>query len=121
MSDWPDQLPGLNIKLALSQLGGKKTLYLRLLGMFKDGHSGDVDRLLEVAATQDWTAVHEVNHALKGVTGNLAASELYELCVAVDKKMKADNHDIQAELDAMPAAMATLLEGIEVASQLSPD
>ncbi len=38
MSDWPSELPGLNINLALSQLGGKKSLYLRLLAMFKDSH-----------------------------------------------------------------------------------
>jgi len=121
VSDWPDQLPGLNIKLALSQLGGKKSLYLKLLTMFQGSHAQDVERLISVANAQDWTAVHEVNHALKGVTGNLAASELYDLCVAVDQKMKSDDHDIQAELDAMPTAMTTLLSGIEQALTLSPD
>lgn len=118
MSDWPNELPGLNLKLALSQLGGKKSLYLRLLGMFQSSHTGDVDRLLEAAAQADWTSVHEINHALKGVTGNLAATELYELCVSVDKKIKADDHDIQAELDAMPTAMTTLLQSMEEALKL---
>lgn len=118
MSDWPDELPGLDIKQALSQLGGKKGLYLRLLGMFQGSHAGDVDRLVSVANEQDWTAVHEVNHALKGVTGNLAASELYNLCVSIDKKMKSDDHNIQPELDAMPPAMVTLLGSIEEALKL---
>lgn len=118
MSDWPDELPGLDIKQALSQLGGKKGLYLRLLGMFHGTHAGDVDRLVSVANEQDWTAVHEVNHALKGVTGNLAASDLYDLCVSIDKKMKSDDHNIQPELDAMPPAMVTLLGSIEEALKL---
>lgn len=115
MSDWPEQLPGLNIKQALSQLGGKKKLYLRLLGMFKDAHTGDVDKLVAVAETGDWTTVHEVNHALKGVTGNLAASELYDLCVAIDGKVKSEDHDIASELAAMPVAMETLKSSIEQA------
>ena len=118
MSDWPDELPGLNIKQALSQLGGKKSLYLRLLGMFQGNHANDVDRLIAVAKEEDWTAVHEVNHALKGVTGNLAASELYDLCVTVDHKMKSNDHNIEAELDAMPVAMTTLISSIDEALKL---
>ena len=113
MADWPDQLPGLNIKLALSQLGGKKTLYIRLLGMFNDIHTGDVNKLIAAANAQDWTQVHEINHALKGVTGNLAASDLYELCIKIDAKVKHEQHDFTDELNAMPGAMATLLETIE--------
>ncbi len=118
MSDWPDALPGLNIKQALVQLGGKKTLYVRLLGMFEANHSEDVARLIEAANSKDWTAVHDINHALKGVSGNLAADELAQLCTAIDHKIKQDNHDIQAELDQMPAAMATLLASTKEAQQL---
>lgn len=84
MSDWPNTLPGLNLEKALSQLGGKKTLYIRLLGMFNDGHTNDANRIVEAAAQQDWQAVHEINHALKGVSGNLAAMDLYDLCVSID-------------------------------------
>ena len=118
MSDWPEQLPGLNLKQALAQLGGKKKLYLRLLGMFKDAHTSDVDKLVAVAGSADWTAVHEVNHALKGVAGNLAANELYDLCVSIDAKVKAEDHDLSAELAAMPIAMETLKDSIEQALQL---
>lgn len=109
MSDWPDALPGLNIKQALSQLGGKKPLYVKLLGMFENSHTNDVNRLIEAFNAQDWNAVHDINHALKGVTGNLAADELYGLCTAIDHKVKENNHDIQTELDAMPGAMETLV------------
>lgn len=118
MSDWPDTLPGLDLNKALNQLGGKKTLYLRLLGMFNDGHTDDVNRLIAAADAQDWVQVHEINHALKGVTGNIAASELYQLSCNLDIKVKSDNHELQAELSAMPAAMDTLLASIEIAKQL---
>lgn len=66
MSGWPETLPGLNIKQALSQLGGKKALYVRLLGMFEGSHAEDGNRIIEAAKQEDWDAVHDINHALKG-------------------------------------------------------
>lgn len=118
MSDWPESLPGLNLSKALSQLGGKKTLYVRLLGMFNDVHTGDVDKLLAAAQNENWTEVYEINHALKGVAGNLAANEIYELCVSLDAKLKNENHALSAELEALPAAMETLLASIGDAMKL---
>ncbi len=121
MTEWPSELPGLDIKTALSQLGGKKKLYLRLLGMFEDSHLQDIDRLLAAAREQDWKAVYEINHALKGVTGNLAANELYQLCIDIDGKLKDEQHDIEALLTALPVAMTTLLASITQAAQLPLD
>ncbi|GAA6134950.1 hypothetical protein NBRC116188_17400 [Oceaniserpentilla sp. 4NH20-0058] len=121
MSDWPDSLPGLNLKQALTQLGGKKTLYVRLLGMFEGSHTNDVNRLIEAAQAEDWSAVHDINHALKGVSGNLAADELYGLCTAIDHKIKDNNHEFQAELDAMPQAMETLIASVKEAQLLPTD
>lgn len=118
MSDWPSQLPGLDINQALTQLGGKKNLYLRLMGMFMDGHAQDAERIRAAANDQDWTSVYEINHALKGVTGNIAATDLYQLCVALDAKLKQENHDVAEELDQMPAAMAQLLESVETVKNL---
>jgi len=118
VSDWPETLPGLNIKQALSQLGGKKTLFVRLLGMFESTHYGDTDKIIEAAQQEDWDAVHDLNHALKGVSGNLAADELFGLCTAIDHKVKDGNHDIQAELAALPQAMTTLLQSAKEAQQL---
>lgn len=118
MSDWPSQLPGLDINQALNQLGGKKTLYLRLMGMFMDGHANDAERIRAAASEQDWTSVYEINHALKGVTGNIAATDLYQLCVALDAKIKQENYDVVEEIEQMPGAMAQLLESVEVVKGL---
>ncbi len=121
VADWPSELPGLDINTALNQLGGKKKLYLRLLGMFSDAHVQDVDKLMAAAQAQDWKLLYEVNHALKGVTGNLAASELYQLCIDIDHKLKEDQHDVEDLIAALPTAMQTLLASIEIASQFSLD
>lgn len=118
MSDWPDKLPGLDLEKALFQLGGKKSLYVRLLGMFNDGHTQDAQRIIDAAQAEDWQGVYEVNHALKGVSGNLAAMDIYNLCVSIDSKMKEDSHDISDELAALPKAMEDTLLGISQALEL---
>lgn len=118
MADWPDSLPGLDLNKALGQLGGKKTLYVRLLGMFNDVHTEDVNKLLAAADAGEWKQVYEINHALKGVSGNLAANDLFDLCTQIDGKLKNDNHDLAQELDAMPQAMNTLLSSIGEAIKL---
>ena len=121
MSDWPETLPGLNLKQALSQLGGKKTLYVKLLGMFEKAHTQDGERLIEAAQQQDWEAVNEINHALKGVSGNLAADSLFAICNAIDHKIKDGNHDIEEELSAIPETMTTLLDSAKQVQQLPTD
>ncbi|MFT5594963.1 MAG: HPt (histidine-containing phosphotransfer) domain-containing protein [Oceanicoccus sp.] len=121
MSDWPENLPGLNLKQALSQLGGKKTLYVRLLGMFEASHLEDGNRIIEAAKQEDWTAVNEINHALKGVTGNLAADEIFKICTSIDHKLKDGNHDISEEIASIPPAMDTLLVSVKQAQLLPTD
>ncbi len=121
VSDWPNSLPGLDLTKALTQLGGKKTLFVRLLGMFEAGHTEDVNKLKAAFDAQDWTAVHEINHALKGVTGNLAANDLYDLCVKIDAKVKEENHDIEPEVNGMIEAMGVLLNSITEAKELPTD
>ncbi|MGR6874795.1 Hpt domain-containing protein [Pseudomonas sp. HK3] len=121
MSDWPDNLPGLNLKQALSQLGGKKTLYVRLLGMFEASHLEDGNRIIEAVTQEDWVAVNEINHALKGVTGNLAADEIYAICTSIDRKLKEGNHDLNEEITNIPPVMETLVASVKQAQQLPTD
>lgn len=109
MSDWPSALPGLDLSKALSQLGGKKKLLVRLFGMFEDDHTQDANKIQQAYQAQDWKTVYALNHALKGVTGNLAANELFGLCNAIDAKVKQDDYNLDTEIEQMVAAMATVL------------
>jgi HPt (histidine-containing phosphotransfer) domain-containing protein len=121
LSTWPNTLPGLDLSKALSQLGGKKKLFVRLLGMFEEDHTQDINKIKVAYVAQDWTAVHELNHALKGVTGNLAANELFDLCIAIDAKIKQGNHDLEAEIEQMITAMSTVLVSMTEAKSYSTE
>jgi HPt (histidine-containing phosphotransfer) domain-containing protein len=121
VSDWPSALPGLDLTKALSQLGGKKTLFVRLLGMFESTHTEDVTKIKQAYEAQDWKAVHELNHALKGVSGNLAANELFDLCNQIDAKLKQGDHELEAEVEKMVTAMATVLVSMAEAKHFPTD
>lgn len=112
-AEWPARLPGLDINKALNQLGQKKALLVKLLGMFKNNHSQDAGPIQAAFAAGKWDEVHSLNHALKGVTGNLAADVLYGLCVEIDAAVKSDNHDIGHLVEKLPGAMAELLNSID--------
>lgn len=112
VSDWPDEMPGLDVAKALRQLGGKKPLYCRLLSMFLEGHTSDHERLAAAYSAEDWAAMHEISHALKGVSGNLAATELYDTCLAIEEKLKKNDHDLDAEVSRLAECMPTTLSSM---------
>lgn len=112
-AEWPERLPGLDINKALNQLGQKKALLVKLLGMFKNNHSQDATPILAAFNAGNWEELHALNHALKGVSGNLAADELYQLCIAIDASVKAGNHDIADLVNKMPGVISNLINSID--------
>jgi len=121
VGQWPETLPGLNIQGALKQLADKRHLFLRLLQMFMDGHSHDVARIDVAVKDGDWQQAYEINHALKGVSGNIGATGLHELCCELDKRLKQDNHEVEGCLKDMHRAMEELLDSLQIALQLPAD
>ena len=86
----------LDIQAGISQLAGNTNLYIKLLTTFAkqiDTRFFKVVDLLD-ALEADSTAgafdeVQELNHALKGVAGNLAAKTLFEISAQIDVLLKA--------------------------------
>ena len=72
----PAALPGIDIELGLSNVAGNKTLYRQLLLRFEQDFHAAHDRLAQFLRDNDTDAAGELAHALKGVAGNLGASEL---------------------------------------------
>lgn len=112
-AQWPDRLPGLDINKALNQLGQKKALLVKLLGMFKNNHSQDATPILAAFNGSNWEELHALNHSLKGVSGNLAADTLYQLCIEIDSNVKSGNHDIGHLVNKMPGVINELLDSID--------
>ena len=84
----------LDASLGLQQLNGNQTLYHKLLRLFLDQLTQEFSalpaQLQAIAEGKDEarTATQQLNHALKGVAGNLAISALANLSAEIDLMLK---------------------------------
>ena len=84
----PESLPGFDLTDGLKRLQGNKTLYRKLLLNFATDYSRVTDEICESLDAKDFDQAHSLVHNLKGLAGNLAALELQEAAVNLEKLIK---------------------------------
>ena len=72
----PVKIPGLDTQLGLQRVMHKRPLYVRLLHMFASTRDGIVEEVTRALDAADWTTATRYAHTLKGVAGNIGASNL---------------------------------------------
>ena len=106
---------GLDTADALARLMGSEALLGRLLGKFTADEN--CAKLVAAAEKDDADAALEAAHALKGVSGNLSMTRLYELTARQCELIRGSDwpaarelvDDVVAEHDALVAAIADAL------------
>jgi len=88
----------INVKDALSRIGGSMDLYKRLLKQFSGGDH--IDPLEEALSNCDFEDASRKIHALKGVSANLSLVKLSTVAGELEHKVKEgiDHSDTFAEL-----------------------
>jgi Hpt domain. len=87
----------LDTDTALARLRGNRTLLARMLKMFLANE--DLDALEPTLQSGDYEKAGNVAHAVKGMTGNLAMTELFESSNALMVQLRT--------LEAPPEEMVT--------------
>ena len=72
---------------ALGRLGGKVTLYIRLLQQFLD--SDYYSKLEEAFSSGDNEKFNVMAHSVKGVSSNLSLMEVYSYCVKFEENIQS--------------------------------
>jgi two-component system sensor histidine kinase/response regulator len=80
----PDSLPGFDLGSGLKRLRGNKRLYRKLLLDFGAKYTGVVAEIGEALEAKDLNHAHSLVHNLKGLTGNLAATELLSAAIEME-------------------------------------
>jgi HPt (histidine-containing phosphotransfer) domain-containing protein len=70
---------------ALSRLMGNKKLYAKMLGMLIN--SKEFDAFEQAVSEGDLKKASEHAHTIKGMTGNLAVTKLYEISAKLNQEM----------------------------------
>jgi CheY-like chemotaxis protein/HPt (histidine-containing phosphotransfer) domain-containing protein len=84
----PESLPGFDLASGLSRLRGNKRLYRKLLLDFGIKYGGVAGEIREALAAQDFDQAHSLVHNIKGLAGNLAATDLQAAAVNMEKLVK---------------------------------
>ncbi|MDB5896236.1 MAG: hypothetical protein JWQ88_3767, partial [Rhodoferax sp.] len=72
----PESVPGIDLVLGLKRATGKRSLYGRLLHKFAEGQTDTVERVRQALAAGDDGLAERLAHTLRGVAGNIGATEL---------------------------------------------
>jgi CheY-like chemotaxis protein len=103
--------PALDRADGLARMGDDVVLYERMLRRFSKDHAGDPDTLRTAFASEDWTALAEGAHKLKGVAATMGAKRVAALASAIDKDAKAKRGEAR-RLDDLASAMQDLVAEI---------
>ncbi len=115
-SDGVPDVEGLDIKTALGRVGGSVKLLRKLIHRFRETQVDVMDRIKTAMESSDVeTAVREA-HTVKGLAGNIGATQMAERAALVEGMLKRGETDNLAEaLHAMEAELASQLTKISAA------
>ncbi len=118
----PAALSGFDLTAGLQRLQGNRVLYIKLLGRFAGDYSAIGDEIEQAIEAGDRRQAHALVHNLKGLAGNLSATDLFAAARTLDEAVKSD----AAEPARLHAAFMVLRTALDEAltsarSVLPPD
>ncbi len=122
-----DDLPtmaGLDTADGLARVGGNRKLYRKLLRQFVDEQATTAEQVSEARATGDIALAERLAHTLKGVAGNIGATQVRFAAGALEKLIhdRADTKDVDAATHKVAAALKPLVVQLQAALTASvPD
>jgi two-component system sensor histidine kinase/response regulator len=105
---WPTDLPGIDLNLALSRLGGKQRRVLRMFQGFIRDFGLTPPLVKNDLAAGRYLAVADAVHTIKSAAAYLGATELANAADAVEESARSSH------TENLPALVTTFLEKLDV-------
>lgn len=109
----PETLPGLDVGDGLRRATGRPDRYLPLLESFRRTYRHCLAELSALLAAGDRDATLAFVHKLKGTAGNIGAREVFAVCVALEKDIRAQR-DTTALQQRFEQSWTQLLSSLQV-------
>jgi len=84
----PKSLPGFDLEDGLKRLQWNEKLYRKLLLDFGVKYTGTADEIRQTLDAKDFEQAHSLVHNLKGLAGNLAATDLQTAAIEMEKQVR---------------------------------
>jgi signal transduction histidine kinase/DNA-binding response OmpR family regulator/HPt (histidine-containing phosphotransfer) domain-containing protein len=113
-SDDLNGIPSLDTAAGLSRVGGNRKLYSKLLRQFVEQQGGVVAQIVNAHARGESPLAERLAHTLKGVAGNIGATQVQAAAGALEKCLRdgAAAHDLDAARQRVAAALDPLVAGL---------
>ncbi|MBW1897281.1 MAG: response regulator, partial [Deltaproteobacteria bacterium] len=112
---FPESLPGFDLAAGLKRLGGNHGLYRKLLLNFAGDYSDSVNDIRKALTEKEIDRAHALIHTLKGVAGNLAATDLQAAVTGAEKLLKEADSDQRIPVDKLDAGIAAMEDALNQA------
>jgi CheY-like chemotaxis protein/HPt (histidine-containing phosphotransfer) domain-containing protein len=112
-------IPGVNLKMGLEQMSGKRTALLRLLGKLIETHGQDIETIRNKLATGDLEGVCRLAHSLKGSAGMLGAEAIAASASWIEKTVR-ENHsfdEIETQLSELDRHFNSIQNALKLMSR----
>ena len=108
-------LPGINVKSGLQRLGSNRNLFRKLWTNFRQDYAGATQEIKSLLAqTSDLESANRLVHSIKGVAGNLGATELFKMARELETAIKQNNAASWSErLVGFEKALQQVLESVD--------
>ena len=116
----PESMPGFNLAAGLKRLMGNKTLYRKLLVDFGANYGGVAGEIREALAGGNFEQAHSLVHNLKGLAGNLEATDLQAAAVEMETLVKGQtakttsDKDLNQKFTELKNALGQALDAVQV-------
>jgi HPt (histidine-containing phosphotransfer) domain-containing protein len=97
-------LAGFDTEAGVRRMGGNRQLFTRLVRDFGKKYAGRAAEIEAAIRAKDWQQAHQLTHDLKGVAGNLGATDLFEAAQALEAAVRSP----EGEQEAIPDRQGTL-------------
>ena len=119
----PSPVEGLNMVKGLKRVLGKKSLYLSMLRKFVAGQKSIVAEIALALEGNDRETAERLAHTLKGVCGNIGATDLQLLTENLEAAIRErhPHEEVDVRLDALKIPLASLITQLEQQLPKAPE
>ena len=125
--EFPKSLPGFDLADGLKRLQWNEKLYRKLLLDFGARYAGTADEIRQALDAKDFAQAHSLVHNLKGLAGNLAATDLQAAAVEMEKQVKGglkkglSKQKLNQIFVELEKALQAALESVRVLGPSAPE
>ena len=116
-------LPGVDLQSGLNRVGGKVTLYRKILQKFADSQATAPARIRNALAIGDRDTAKREAHNLKGVAGNIGADEIQAAAKRLERAIveEADTEFLIIDLERIVDKLVDNLASLTAISEITSD